>query len=210
MARHPHPHRRQRGGTDNEEHLPRCGRQRQERGGKDGHPRRVRSHLRGYLHGLEQGLVRRSCAGQPRRWFHDRRSGSSASRRGHQVAVWPIHHQLGSGRDWVARGANDRGADFTGCGHRNGRDPLHPHADDEQNRQRRRGCGQRSGRDLWAGRPKQPLAAHHRHRRCGENSVAAHGGQPLHRHRYRCVCLLQQRCGQCVDQPTPSLHAHHR
>ena len=30
-------------GPDCEEHLPRCGRQRQERGGEDGHPRRVRS-----------------------------------------------------------------------------------------------------------------------------------------------------------------------
>ena len=47
-----------------------------------------------------------------------------------QVAVWPhITNSVQEG--WIARGANDRGADFTGRGHRNRRNPLHPHADDE-------------------------------------------------------------------------------
>src|SRR5690606_21337501 len=43
-----------------------------------------------------------------------------------------------------------------------------------------------------------------------QDPIPALGGEPGHRNGHGCFCIRRGRRAQCVDQPPPALHAHHR
>ena len=132
LACYPHPLGRKRRGPHVEEHLLGRRSEKQGRGGKDGHSRGMRGDLPRRVHGPQQGLVRGTCPRQPRRWLHDCRSGAHVARKQGEAAVWAVHHQLGARRNWLAGRPNDRRALATRRGDCHRRDPLHPHANAQQ------------------------------------------------------------------------------